>query len=55
MKEYEVEKKIELIYLVEADSKEEAEEIVNKLGEKDARNKHTYGAEVVWCSEAIKR
>lgn len=51
MKEYEVEKKIELIYLVKANSKEEAEEIVNKLDEKDARDKYTYGAEVFWCSE----
>jgi len=54
MKEYEVEKKISLIYLVKANSKEEAEVIVNRLSEKDARDKHTYGAKSFWCSEGFE-
>ena len=54
MKEYEVEKKISLVYLVEANSKEEAEEIVNKLEEMDARDKYSHGAEAFWCSEGFE-
>ena len=35
-------------------TKEEAEEIVNKLDEKDARDKYTCGAKVFWCSEGFE-
>jgi|TARA_R100000030_G_scaffold63607_1_gene48292 hypothetical protein len=51
MKEYEVVKEIALTYSVKAESEEEAEKIVNKLSEKDAIYKHTYGAKATWCKE----